>query len=404
MRSKKVVLPIGITSLSLLIALLLIISRPEAEQVPLEKKPLLVEVVEVIKRDLQVTVRAQGTVVPRTETTLIAEVSGQVIEVAPVFLAGGFFLKGDLLLKIDDRNYRSQLKRAEAAVAGARSELAQEKGRGHVAKQDWQKRSNARKVKKEAKALALRQPQLVDAEANLASALADLDRARIDLQRTDIRAPYDGLVREKKVDVGQYVNAGVALGVTFAVDRAEVRLALAENKLPYLHLPDAFSSRSEDVSAPTYPKVVLSSQVDEQQYQWQAALVRTEGVLDDRSRVLFVVAQAEDPYGIHLDSRKSDFRPLRIGTFVDAKIEGRLIKDLISLPRYVLRTGNKLWVVDGEDRLEERVVKILRTGGSLIYVRSGLESGDRVCLTSLGPVLAGTKVRIASKTAQQPAS
>lgn len=396
MRS-KVVLPLSITSLSLLIALLLIISRPEAEQVPLEKKPLLVDVLEVVKQDLQVTVRAQGVVVPRTETTLIAEVSGQVIEVAPVFLAGGFFLKGELLLRIDDRNYRSQVKRAEAAVAAARSGLAQEKGRGHVAKQDWLKRGNARKVSEEAKALALRQPQLVDAEANLASALADLERARSDLQRTFIRAPYDGLVREKRVDIGQYVNASVDLGVTFAVDRAEIRLALAENKLPYLHLPDTFNKTPEQ----GYPKVLLTSQVDDQQSEWQARLVRTEGVLDERSRVLFVVAQAEDPYGIHRASSGADFKPLRIGTFVEAEIEGRLMKNLIKLPRHVLRTGNKLWVIGSDNQLEEREVKILRTGGAQIYVRSGLKSGDRVCLTSLGAVLPGTKVRIASSRVQQ---
>ncbi len=403
MRS-KVVLPLSITSLSLLIALLLIISRPEAEQVPLEKKPLLVDILEVVKQDLQVTVRAQGMVVPRTETTLIAEVSGQVIEVAPVFLAGGFFLKGELLLRIDDRNYRSQVKRAEAAVAAARSGLAQEKGRGHVAKQDWLKRSNARKVSNEAKALALRQPQLVDAEANLASALADLERARNDLQRTIIRAPYDGLVREKRVDIGQYVNASVDLGVTFAIDRAEIRLALAENKLPYLHLPDAFNKTAEH----GYPKVLLSSQVDDQKSEWHARLVRTEGVLDERSRVLFVVAQAEDPYGIRRASSEADFKPLRIGTFVAAEIEGRLMKNLVKLPRHILRTGNKLWVIGSDNQLEERKVKILRTGGELIYVSSGLESGDKVCLTSLGAVLPGTKVRIASsrvqKREEQPAS
>jgi RND family efflux transporter MFP subunit len=401
MSRTKLFLPLLILTGAVIIAALLIYSRPQAEQVALEKRPLLVDVVEVVKQDLQVTVHAQGMVIPRTQTTLISEVAGQVISVAPQFLVGGFFKKGDVLLRIDDRNYRSQLKRAEAEVASAQSDLAQEKGRGHVARQDWLKRGSAGKVSEEAKALSLRQPQLLDSQAGLASARANLKSAQDDLERTVIKAPYDGLVREKLVDVGQFVSASTPLGTTFAVDRAEVRLALSESKLPYLHLPDAFVADEEQ--SQNFPAVILKSRIDEVVKQWPAALVRTEGVLDARSRVLFAVAQVEDPYGIHADKTGSSFTPLRIGSFVEAEIEGKLLKDLIKLPRHVLRAGNKLWVVNDDDRLEERLVKPLRTDGREMYIRSGLETGDRVCLTSVGAVLPGTPVRIASSISQRSA-
>ena len=397
---KQILTPLAIVAVAVVLAAGIIASRPEAEQAVQQRRALLVDTVSVAKQDIKVTVKAQGVVTPRTETTLVSEVSGKVMEVAPAFLAGGFFRKGDLLLKIDDRNYRSQLKRAESAVARARSELAQEKGRGVVAKKDWLKRNNTDHIDSSAKSLALREPQLLHAEANLASALADLENARVDLARTQIRAPYDGLVRQKQVDVGQYVNAGTPIGVTFAVDRAEIRLALPENKLSLIELPDAYSASSDKER---FPKVTLSSTVDDNATTWSARLVRSEGVLDDMRRVLFVVAQIEDPYGFNLSEavkQQAKFKPLRIGSFVDAEIEGRLMEGLIRLPRHVLRAGNKIWVIDENEQLREAMVKVLRTDGEFLYVKSGLNNGDRVCLTSVGAVLPGTPVRIASHSDQ----
>lgn len=387
MFSKNVLIPAAIILAATLVAALLIIARPDAAEVELTIKPRLVDVQTVHKTTRRVSVKAQGTVSPRTETTLISEVSGQVVAVAKGFVPGGFFRQGDVLLEIDRRNYETQLKRAEAAVATARSQLAQEQGRALVARQDWQKRNDTRHISPAARALALREPQLQEAQANLESALADLENAGTDLARTIIRAPYDGLVRSKLVDVGQYLSPGTALGVTFAIDEAEIRLALPENRIEYLRLPDAFAG--DEQSAPVY----LSE--ENQNRHWEARLVRTEGVLDSKRRVLFAVARVTDPYGLHREQSDEDnFVPLRIGTFVDAVIEGREFPGLIQLPRNILRAGNKLWVVDEDNALQERVVETLRTDGQFIYVTAGLADGERVCITSLGPTLPGSTVRI----------
>lgn len=385
-RSKNLFLCAAILGLATAGAVTLYLNRPEPAQVEIEATPLMVDVAEVVKQDVPVSVSSQGTVTPRTQTTLIAEVSGRVVKVSPKFKAGGFFEAGEMLLQIDDRDYRAELKRAEAAVASARSNLALEKGRAEVAYRDWLKFSNGVKRKGEADALAQRKPQLAEAQARLDSAEADLTRAQDDLDRTTIRLPYAGMVQQKQVDIGQYVTLGTQLGKTFAIDTAEVRLPIPDDRLNYLNLPSIAGNESHT------PSVTLSAEQGDQVFEWQARLIRTEGVLDERSRVLFAVAEINDPYGLETERDA----PLRIGTFVQANIAGKTIPDVVVLPRHILRTGNQVWVVDDSNRLVNRKVKLLRTDGALAYIYQGLEPGERVSLSSAPFAVAGTQVQLNS--------
>lgn len=365
------------------IAVTLYWNRPEPVKVATETHSLLVDVAEVVKQDVPITLASQGTVEPRTQTTLIAEVAGRVVKVSPKYKAGGFFSAGEMLLQIDPRDYQAELKRAESAVASARSNLALEKGRAEVAYRDWRKYSNGVTRNADADALAQRKPQLAEAQARLDSAEADLARARDDLDRTTIRLPYDGMIRSKAVDIGQYVSLGTQLGEAFAVDRVEVRLPLPDDRLSYLNLPALDENQTAVIP------VTLSAQFGDDQHRWQARLVRTEGVLDERSRVLFAVAEVEDPYGL-VDERDI---PLRVGTFVQAEITGKTLSDIVVLPRHVLRTGNQVWVVDDNNRLVNRSVRLLRTAGELAYIHRGLEEGERVSLSAIPQAVAGTEVR-----------
>lgn len=387
---KKLFLPIVIPGVALLIATLLFVSRPQPEQVDITKPSLLINVAEVVKEDIQISVRAQGTVMPRTSTSLISEVSGRIVEVSDQFIAGGYFAKDDVLLRIDPRDYTSELKRAEAEVASAESNLATEQGAAEVAYQDWIKYRSSVKRSESATQLALRKPQLAKAQAELDAAAANLEHARDQLDRTTIRAPYDGVLKAKYVDFGQYVTTGLLLADSFAIDKAELRLPLPANKLDYLQLPSLANRSAEQ-----QPMVTLFATSGDSVQQWQAHLVRTEGVFDERSRVLFAVAEIDDPYGIYSDN--PEHRELRMGTFVDASIAGKVISDLVALPRYLLRPGNQLWVIDKQMRLQNRQVSVLRTEGSEIYVTNGLNEGELVCLSSIGSAVPGTKVRIAEK-------
>ncbi len=382
--NRRVLLPPALVAVAVLLAVLMFMLRPEPEQRVVERQPVLVDVAEAVKQDIRINVRSQGTVTPRTRTTLATEVSGQVVEVSPTFVAGGMFRRGDVLLRIDERNYVADLRRAEAAVASARSQLALERGQAEVAYQDWLKFRRDVQRTPDAEALALRKPQLEHAEAELAAAEANLTFARDQLERTVIRAPYDGMVRQIHADIGQFLGVGATLADIFALGLAEVRLPIPTNRLSYLNLPEATDQDNQR------PRVTLGTQIGDEWFEWRAHITRTEGVFDEQRRVLFVVAEVEDPYGV----ARPRMQPLRAGTFVTAQVEGRLMRDLVVLPRQVLRAGNLIWVVDDNDRLISRRVDILRTDGDEIYVSAGLESGERVALSSLSGAVTGTPVRI----------
>lgn len=236
MRFWKFALPVIFIVVSSLVAMAMFAARPEAERSPVEAPTLLVQVATVEQQPVTHVIQSQGTVAPRTQTTLIAEAQGQIVEVSRNFVNGGFFRKGDVLVRIDPRIYQSIVKRARAQVARAETQLETESARAGYAQSDWERLRQFDPTRGEATPLALRKPQLREALAEVQSAEADLDKALGDLDRTTIRAPYDGLVREKVADVGQYVNTGSQLAVTFAVDIAEVRLPVTQGDLRYLDI------------------------------------------------------------------------------------------------------------------------------------------------------------------------
>jgi len=344
---------------------------------------MLVDVIEAKISTEKIIVSAQGTVTPRTETTLISEVSGIITEVSPAFVAGGFFSRGDVMIRIDDRNYRAELKRAQASVAAAETKVTREAGLADYAEADWQRAKSILSSSKAASDLALRKPQLAEVIANLEFARAELDKREGDLDRTVIRAPYDGLVRQKRADVGQYVAAGTPLALTFAVDIAEIRLPLPDWELPYLNLANLHDPASR-------PEVLLSAEIGGTRNTWKGKIVRTEGVFDERSRVLYVVAQISDPYNRQGPKWPS---PLRIGTFVEASISGFTAENIIKLPRSVLQDENSVWTVGMNGELILQPVTLFRTDEHSVYISGGLNAGDLICITAMDNPLPGTLVR-----------
>jgi len=385
---KKFVVPLLIIAGAVGVTLVMARMRSEPEQSTASEPVVLVETITIAPQNAYINVLSQGTVEARTRTSLISEVSGQVIEVSPAFVTGGFFRKGELLLKLDDQNYRAVVSRQEAAVATARSALAMEEGQTDVAQREWDRMTAAQQAQVRAKELYLRKPQLAEAQARLASALADLDAALNDLTKTTIVAPYDGLVSSKNTDIGQYVNAGNTLAETFAVDYVEVRLPIPESKIPFLDLPDTI--RSREAAAAKGAEVTLISRIGDRESSWQGHLTRTEGVLDIRTRVMFSVVQVEDPYGLYGTAREE---PLRIGTYVNAAIQGQLLENVYVLPRHTLQANNLVWVADQEDRLRSRSVELVTTNGDDAFVASGFLPGDRVVITRMESPLNGMRVQ-----------
>ena len=380
----KFSLPFVFIGIAVLIAVGMFASRPEAKFNPPPPPTLLVEVAEIFSQPVVHKVHSQGTISPRTETTLIAEAQGQIIEVSPNFVSGGFFRKGDVLVRIDPRNYESIVKRAKAEVARAATQLETERGLAGYAKADWERLREFDPARGPGTDLALRKPQLREAVAMLQSAQADLEKAEGDLDRTVIRAPYDGLLRQKVADVGQFVNVGSQLAVTFAVDTAEVRLPVTQQDLRYLDIQKIRSN----VDLP----VTLSATLGGAKFEWEGVIDRSEGVFDANSRVLYLVAQIEDPYDLAATGRV----PLLMGTFVAAEIEGRAAGDLMLVPRHAMQRGSTLWILDDEMRIFPKEVSVVRRDDNFVYISEGVEVGERYCVTPIDQPLPGMQVRIAA--------
>lgn len=382
----KLMLPmiLIITSILIVIALVAYKGAQSAERKPETEKAVLVDVIEAEVVSLNFSVNSQGTVRPRTETSLVSEVSGKVVSVAPEFIAGGFFRKGEMLLQIDPSDYETNLKRSQAALASRKAKLADETARSEQALKDW----NNMGKQGQPSDLGLRKPQMADARANVSAAEADVQKARRDLERTQITVPYDGLVRQKAVDIGQYVTPGTRLGITFAIDTAEIRLPLTNNDLAYLDLPSETEVKNEDKSFPT---VTLSAEQAGGTSEWHARIIRTEGVVDETSRVIYAVAQVTDPYGVLGQSHQAE---LKIGTFVNAEIEGLSAENVVVLPRHVLRADHTIPVANSDNELEILSVEVLRAEAKKVYISKGIEGGARVVTTTLDAPVPGTKLAV----------
>jgi RND family efflux transporter MFP subunit len=387
----KVILPFAILTVGALIAVVMIKSRAPVPTRPTVEYAPLVRVVEVQPQELRLMVHTQGTVKARTETNLVAEVAGTIVKVFRGFAAGGFFEEGDVLAEIDASDYRVAVATAEGTVAQARVRLETEQAQGEVAREEWSQLGTGGDSP-----LATRELQLQEAQAALAAAEAMLEKARRDLARTRIRAPFAGRIRTKLADLGEYVAPGVPVADVYSVDFAEVRLPVPDADLAFLDLPVDYRGAAAQEPG---PEVVLYADFAGRRHSWNGRIVRVEGEIDRVSRMVNVVAQVEDPYGKH---NGDDPLPLAVGMFVEAEIVGSLVANAITVPRTALRGGSVL-IVDEEDRLRFRDVDVLRVERGYAVVVGGLNAGDRVCVSTLEAVSDGMKVRPAHPPAGEPA-
>lgn len=373
---RKFVLIPGVVIGAIALAVGLAQLKPEPPKREDEKLDLLVEILPLEVSTERFRISSQGTVRPRTQTTVSAEVSGSIVNISPKFIAGGVFEKGEELMRIDPTNYTVAVDRAEALVKQRKIEYdgaKQLRSKGYRAESEY-----------------------ASSAAALASAQAELVGARRDLERTYIRLPYEGMVLSKDADIGQFVNPGTTLGVTFATDEAEIRLPLTDQDLAFVSMPVAADIvQSGGADGPT---VILSAIQKGKPVEWQAKIVRSEGVVDERSRVTYAVAQIDDPYQLH-----GDGVPLPVGTFVSAEITGTALLDVIRIPRAAMRGADQVLVVDAENRLDIRTVNVVRTDSRYAYISGGVEVGEQITTTAIEAPSNGMSVRTADSVAAEAA-
>jgi len=328
------------------------------------------------------TIRAQGTVSPRIETSIVSEVSGQVIWVSEQFTAGGLFRAGEELVRIDPSDYQTAVLAAEADLAAAQATLSDEQARSDAAREDFRRLFGENRQPSE---LTLRLPQVARAKTAVQAQQAAVARARRNLERTRIRLPFDGMVEQRGVNLGQYVSTGTKLGNAFGTERAEIRLPLSENDLAYLGISPGGTSASID------REITLVGSAAGNLAQWPARLVRSEGVIDRNTRLSYLVAEIQDPYRL-ADSSAS--APLPIGTFVEALIPGLDASGLLLLPAQVLHEGDRVYLANTEDELEVIEVDVVRSTPREIYVRGNIEANDRIITTAIPAPIPGLKLRV----------
>jgi multidrug efflux system membrane fusion protein len=381
-KTLKILLPIAALLLGLAGAIAIVKARPTVDRQQAAALPPLVRVIEVQPTDLQLIVRSQGTVQPLVESTLVAQVAGRIDGVSPAFAEGGFFNQGDRLVQIDKRDYELAVAQAEAQVAQAQVRLQLETAEAELAREEWQELGSG-----SSNPLALREPQLAEAEAAVQAAEAALEKAMLDLERTAIRAQFDGRVRTKLVDLGQFINRGTPVANLYSTRAAEVRLPVSKDDLLFVGLD---SSQRLDSAGASRPAVTLRATIGGSDFSWAGEIVRTGSEFDTRTRMLPLFARIDDP--LRRRSGASE-KPLPMGLFVDAEIDGVNLRNVYVLPRSAVRDGSRVLIVDPDSRLRIRSVVVERFERDRAVVKTGLEPNDLVCVSQIEAVVDGMTVR-----------
>ena len=365
----KVFLTLLILTLAVVAAAGIIMTRPMPEPVAIAPNVVAIRGIQMEAENIPLTIYAQGVVEPLTASELITQVNGRVAWVSPNFNAGGFFKQGEPLVKLESEDYEARVGLAEAREVRALAEFE------HATFELKRMRALVKDqlVSQAMLENAVRQTRLT--EAALKEAQINLDQAERDLDRTELRAPFDAIVRSKAVDLGEFVSMGKPLAQLFAADGFEVRLPVLDTQLAYLNLPSSIEATAPLNSA-NLPSVRLSAQYAGAAASWDAQLVRSESEIDRRSRMVTLVARVSGT------RNALSANPLPVGAFVNAEIEGITLENAFQLPRSALRQDNQVLVVDEESRLRFREVSIARYEKDRILIQSGLREG---CLLYTSP-------------------
>ena len=378
----RIVPPVLILAVGIFGYLQLSVEPEETKKGKSKPRPIKTQVVELVSQNYPTRITSQGNVRPHDQITLNSEVAGRIVRISPNFEDGAFFTEGDVLVELDTADFEATLANAEAQVARTTSSYALEKAQSDQARQNWKRLSSNEDEQPDP--LVLRIPQLKQAEANVKSANAQLDRAQRDLERTRIRAPFDGRVRQRSVGLGQAIRINSTLGTIFASDYAEIRLPISAEDLPLLALPENLGDPPVDVE-------LSDSLKPRNGALWKAEIVRTEGALDASSLELFAIAKVDDPFGLH-----SGKPPLRIGQPVTASISGKILENVMPLPRLGVKRLDQVYLVDPDKMtLHNRTIVAIWADEDHVIIRDpDIPDGMLMATTKLGYAPEGGQVEI----------
>ena len=349
--------------------------KPPEEKAEVDNTPI-VAVENIVVAPMTLEVSSYGVVKPKYETSIVAQVNGEIVELSDTFVRGGLVKKGQLLARIDPNDYQAALIDAQANMASARAAFEKEVAQGKVAEREWKQITDTSPTE-----LSLRKPQLAQELARVKSAQAAILRAKRNLQRTEVKAPYDAMINSRAIGLGSFVGIGSEIGKLLGTAIAEVRLPVADNQLQFL------------IDQGQQAKVNLMGTYAGKEIQWQAEIARNEGVIDEKTRMSYLVAEIQDPYHLQ-NNRVENEMPLRFGSYVQAKILGIDIVNASVIPRYLV-VNDRIAILDSDSKLHYAEIDIVRHQGGNVIVSNGLLDGDRLIVSALDYPVDGMKLALA---------
>ena len=402
-RRRSFLIAAGILGGAFVLAVILVALRPDPPvREPASRAPF-VTTAPATAREGAIPVYSAGTVRPRAEIDVAAQINGKVASVAPAFQSGGRVNSGQVLFRIDDADYLNRVQQARANVAAQRVALLQAEEEARIARDEYQgflRRRSGGAPPGDASPLTRREPQLAAARAALARDSAALADAELALSRTEVRAPFSGVIRSEAVDIGQFVAAGQSVGRLFADDAVEVVVPLSDADAALI--PDLWALVAGD--GDTSVEAVVTAEYGSRVYSWSGYVDRAEAALDEQTRTIDVVMRVPDPFaggraagGGTGAQAPSDVGPggppLLVGQFVEVRIDGAAPERYFTMPRSALRTGNEVWALRQDTLVTIVPVGVLQRADELVYVTGALADGQAVVLSGIQFATEGMVVR-----------
>ena len=378
----RIAMPAAVVAVGLVIMVLMIFTRPKAQVVQPTTIAVPVTAMTVSARDVPLTIQATGTVMAAREVSLQAEVTGRAVRVNTEMVPGGRVSEGETLIWLDDRDYTAAVRQREAAVEGAVVGLQTELGQKAIAEREWNQFGNIQ-TDSMGRALALREPQLRQAQAELEAARSALDLARLQVERTRITAPFDAVVRSESVDVGQIVRSGSTLANLVASDMYWIQVPVSLSDLRWLEIPGASAAITLDLGG-------------NQQAEWTGRVTRVLSDVESVGMLAQLLVEVERP----LDSST---QPLLLGAPVNVALQGQTVTGVYELPRAALRSNDKVWLVNGDEVLDIRDVHVIYRLPETVIVRGDLPTGSLLVTSSISAPASGMHVDVRQVEGEEPA-
>jgi len=375
-KKRRLILPVIVV---IGVTLILVVFMNKFKPVEQEKDDeIIIPVVEVISIDpidYNIPIKTEGMVMPQTSISFASEIAGKVISVSENFSNGGKFKKGDVLVKVDPKDYELSITRAKANVSSAQASLYLEQAKSDLARNDWKKYGK----QGEPSALNLNLPQVASAKAALDGAKADLNLAQRNLDKTKVIAPFDGVIFSKSVDVGQFVNTGMSLATIASTEVAEIRVSLSDEQLIQSGLSDSIQNTQVSISSEELKDI-----------QWIGKVKQIEAQRDSRTLMNYVIIEIEQPF-------TQQEMALRFNTFVTVEFAGKNLVGVFPINREFMLLNNRIKLLDSDLKLNIQEVKVVYSNDESLFISEGLKSSDKVITTQLPNIKVGSQLKLENK-------